>query len=76
MNKSLWNWEAGLAPPPSPEVEAPAPAARPIARLGARKPSGNPSAVAAAPSRGASSDQQAQMRPGAFDVAASYAACS
>src|SRR5215204_3449039 len=69
LNRSLWNWEAGLAAPP--------PAAAPIQRLGAGKPKEAPGAVATRPPRGKTpSDQQAQVRPRAFDVAGSYAACS
>src|SRR5689334_2983386 len=78
LNRSLWNWEAGLAAPPPPDL-APAPVfARTGQRLGAGKPSGTaPTLVAARPPRGgAPSDQQAQVPPRAFDVAGSYAACS
>ena len=78
LNRSLWNWEAGLAAPPPPDV-APAPViARPVQRLGAGHPSKTaPRAVAArSPHGGFPSDQPAQVRPRAFDVAGSYASCS
>ena len=70
--------EAGLAGPTPPDV-APAPVmARPVQRLGAGNPSKTaPRAVAArSPHGGFLSDQQAQVRPRAFDVAGSYASCS
>ena len=78
LNRSLWNWEAGLAAPPPPDVVPTTVFARPVQRLGAGKPSGTAPTVVADPSPrgGAPSDQQAHARPRAFDVAGSYAACS
>src|SRR4051812_858730 len=78
LNRSLWNWEAGLAAPRPPDV-APAPVfAQPVQRLGAGKPIGATPTVIADPSPrgGVPSDQQAQVQLRAFDVAGSYAACS